>query len=63
MNRRDGQTFKVAHTTYLVIEQLDPWEAPYVTDGHRIVSLVTGKTLEVSEAYLDDLEQKGKRLT
>lgn len=60
---RDGQTFKVMFTTYLVVEKLDPSERPYVPDGHRIVSLTTGKRLEVSEAYLADLEEKGKRLT
>jgi hypothetical protein len=62
---RDGQTFKVMFTTYLVIERLDDPGAdlPYSNVGHRIVSLTTGKTLKVSEAYLADLEEKGKRLT
>ncbi len=60
---RDGQTFKVSSTTYLVVKKLDPEEEPYVTDGHRLVSLMTGRTLEVSEVYLADLEEKGKRIT
>jgi hypothetical protein len=62
---RDGQTFKVASTTYLVVEELPLFDLdlPYSNVGHRIVSLTTGKTLKVSEAYLADLEEKGKRLT
>lgn len=67
---RDGQTFKVASTTYLVIEALDEPLNVFVgvsgselRSGHRIVSLTTGKELKVSEAYLADLEEKGKRLT
>jgi hypothetical protein len=60
---REGQSYKVAFTTYLVVEKLDPSQKPYIPDGHRIISLNSGKTLEVSEAYLADLEEKGKRLT
>lgn len=60
---RDGQIFQVVQTAYLVIQKLDPSEKPYVLEGHRLVSLVTGRTLEVSESYLADLAQKGKRIT
>lgn len=62
---RIGQTFKMETATYLVIERLSipDDDLPYSNDGHRIVSLTTGKTIKVSEVYLANLEEKGRRLT
>jgi hypothetical protein len=33
-------------------------ELPYLTAGHLIVSLVTGKMIKVSEEYLADLSRE-----
>ncbi len=62
---RVGQTFKVAATTYLVIQELTgQWDVlPHDAHGHLIVSLVTNKQMKVSEAYLASLEERGARLT
>lgn len=62
---RDGQTFKISTTTYLVIQELTgPWDTlPHDAEGHLIVSLTTNKQLKVSEAYLANLEERGARLT